>query len=222
MDPKYFLVLAVIFIMGWFAFGIIYNLRRGEALLRWMQAGLPRIGERTTLRWLGSSVAELGIARAKGSIRRLDTLLVLSPRDTPWMWLITRLQGRRDTLIFRVQLSSPPYLDFELADPTSWTGRLALQQVAQRGWQSQPVQDLQLMAPAGLLALAEKTWKRLELPAQQLAPRYTRFSLRREAPHLELHLAFPDPRQVDAAQFFDALQGLARAVGEINRNSIQE
>ncbi len=213
MDPKYLLVLAVIVVLGWFAFGIIFNIRRGEAILRWIQKGLPRIGERTSFRWLGSSVAEMVISTARKPFRRMETLIVMTPRDIPWMWLIAALQGRRDTLIFRAHLQTPPLVNLELADPAAWTGRLALKQGAERGWESQPYDGLTLMAPRGTLDLAAATLARLSAPAQKLSQRFWRFSLRRDAPHLELHLAFPD-RQKDADQFIEALQDLARAVGE--------
>lgn len=214
MDPKYFLILVVILVMGWFALGIIFNLRRGDAMLRWMQAGLPQIGERTTMRWLGTSVAALVIAKAKGPIRSLETLLVLAPRDVPWLWLLSSLQGRRDTLIFRAQLGTPPLVDLELVEPASWTGRSALKQAVQKGWESRPYGEMQLLAPQGLLNLAQTTLERLDQPARSLTSHYRRFALRRSSPHLELHLAFPDPRQADAVEFFKAFISLARAVGE--------
>jgi hypothetical protein len=214
VDPKYLVVAAVFVVMGWFAWGMIFNLRRGEKVLRWMQGGLPRIGERTTFRWLGTSVAELVIAHAKTPFRRLETLLVLSPRDVPWFWLLALVQGRRDTLIFRAHLSVAPRVDLDLADPTIWTGRMALRQATQRGWESGSYQGLQLMAPPGLLNLAQNTLSTLSVPGEQLASRFWRLSLRRNAPHLELHIPFPDTRQ-DANQWFAALQAFARAVGNI-------
>ncbi len=213
MDPKYLLIPAVVIVMGWFAFGVIYNIRRGEAMLRWIQKGLPRVGEKTSFRWLGSSVVELIISPAKKPFRRLETLIVMAPRDVPWMWLIAATQGRRDTLIFRAQLNHPPLVDFELADPASWTGRMALKQVTERGWESQPYEGLQLMAPRGTLGLATTALTRLVPPAQKLSTHFWRFSLRRDTPHLELHLAFPD-RQKDADEFIGSLQDLAQAVGE--------
>jgi hypothetical protein len=201
-------------IMGWFALGIIFNLRRGDALLRWLQTGLPRIGERTTFRWLGSSVAELVIAKAKNPFRRLDTLIVLTPRDVPWMWFWARLRGRRDTLILRAHLAVAPRLDLELADPASWTGRTALEQVRQRGWESQPYADgLLLMAPAGLLNLAGSVASSLTDRLAQLSPKTYRLGLHKEAPHLELHIPFPD-KQSDARQWFEALVKLAQLAGE--------
>ena len=214
MDPKYLLIPAVIFVVGWFGVGIIYNLRHGEAVLRWMQNGLPRIGQKTTMRWLGTSVAQMVIAKAKGPFRSLETLLVLSPRDVPWLWLLSSLQGRRDTLIFRAQLSVPPPVDLELVDPASWTGRSALKQALARGWISQPYHELQLLASPVQMPLAQETLERLDAPARNLSPQYRRFSLRRDSPHLELHLGFPNPRQTDPARFFEALISLARAIGE--------
>src|ERR1041385_6674862 len=113
VNPQYILVIAVIIIMGWFAFGVLYNLRRGDRLLKWMQAGLPGIGQKTTFRWLGTSVAELVIARAKKPFRRLETLLVFRPRDVFWMAILAYFQGRSDIVIFRAHLATTPVADLD-------------------------------------------------------------------------------------------------------------
>jgi hypothetical protein len=49
---------------------------------------------------------------------------------------------------------------------------------------------------------------------QKLSDRYVRFSLRRDAPNLELHVPFPAYRTSDATHYFQALRDLARAIGE--------
>lgn len=214
MSPQYLLVIGALILVGWFAFGILFNLRRGERLLKWMQDGLTRIGQRTTFRWLGTSVAELGIAQAKRPFRSLDILLVLAPRDVFWMMILSALQGRRDTLIFRGALSTPPYIDLELADPRTWTGREALKQVSRRNWEGQTYNGLQLMAPRGYLQLAVATLDRLAGAMQKLSPRYVRLSLRKNAPNLEIHVPFPDPHNSAAPAYFDALCELAGATGE--------
>ena len=212
MNPQYVLVIAVVIIMGWFAFGVIYNLRRGDALLKWMQTGLPAIGQRTTFRWLGTSVAELVIAHAKKPFRRLETLVVLKPRDVFWMTIAAYFQGREDIVIFRAQLSTNPRIDLELVDPKSWSGRSSSQQVGQRKWESKTYEGLQLMAPQGLLSLATTTIDGLAAPMQRLSSRYARFSLRRDTPNLEVHVPFPAYRTSDAPQYFEALRDLARAI----------
>lgn len=214
MNSQYIVVVAVAVFMGWFAIGMIYNLRRGDALLKWMQDGLPLIGQRTTFRWLGTSVAEMGIAKAKRPFQRLDTLLVFKPRDVFWMTLIALVQGRDDVLIFRSYLSAPPLLDLELADPKTWSGRAALSLVAKRGWEGADYHGLRLMAPKGLINLAATTLDQLAAPMQSLSPHYIRFSLRKTAPNLEVHVPFPDPRADDAKTYFQSLSELGRAVGE--------
>jgi hypothetical protein len=216
VNPQYLLVAAVIIVMGWFAIGVVYNLRRGDALLKWMQGGLPSIGQKTTFRWLGTSVAELVIAHAKKPFRRLETLLVLKPRDVFWMTILAALQGREDIVIFRAQLTTPPPVDLELVDPKSWSGRDILQQVTERKWEARAYQGLQLMAPLGLLDLATQTLDRLALPMENVSARYARLSLRKETSqtNFELHVPFPIAQTRDAKEYFEALRGLARAVNE--------
>jgi hypothetical protein len=213
IDAKYILGLAAALIMGWFAFGVIFNLRRGESILRWIRGGLPKIGERTTFRWLGSSVAEMVITQARRPFRRLETLLVLVPRDVPWLWLLSGTQGRRDTLIFRGQLTTAPLLDLELSDPKSWTGHRALKEAEARGWDSQPYQGLQLMAPKGLSNLALRIAEQVYPKAQVLDLKIYRLALRKDQPHFELHLPFPDPNS-QANDYFEALQDVAQTASE--------
>jgi hypothetical protein len=222
VNTQLLVVIVVALVMGWFAFGILYNLRRGNALLRWMQTGLPRVGERTTFRWLGTSAVEMTIHKARPPLRRLDVVIVLAPRDVPWLWLIAGLRGRRDTLILRAHLGASPRPDLDLVDPQSWTGRMALDSASGRGWETRDLeqglyQGMRLAAPKGLSSLANQTFSQLESRAQALSPRYMRFSLRRDAPHLELHMPFPDRRQPDAGRFFEDLQQLARQAGEPDR-----
>lgn len=218
MNPQYILIIVAIIIMGWFAVGMVYNLRRGDALLKWMQSGLPQIGQRTTFRWLGSSVAELIITHAKKPFRRLETLLVLKPRDIFWMTILAQMQGREDIVIFRAHLHTAPLLDLELVDPKTWSGRNALKQVVERRWESKPYQDLQLLAPRGFLDLATMGLDKLAVPMHKLSPRVARFSLRKDPsqPNLELHVPFPAYQTSDATEYFQALRDLARVIGERN------
>src|SRR5512143_1159603 len=53
------IAVAAVAVVAWFAWGTIANVRKGRELMRWMQGGLPALGERTTVRWLGSSVVEM-------------------------------------------------------------------------------------------------------------------------------------------------------------------
>lgn len=214
MSSQTIIIIATAVFMGWFAFGMIYNLRRGDRLLKWMQEGLPLIGQRTSFRWLGTSVAEMSIAKAKRPFQRLDALLVLKPRDVFWMTIIALIQGREDLVIFRGYLATAPLLDMELADPQKWTGRTVIRQLSRRGWEGTDYNGLRLMAPRGLVGLARENLDRLARPMQALAPRYVRFGLRKTQPNMEVHVAFPKPAERDARTYFQSLAELGRAVGE--------
>ena len=80
----------------------------GKWRVKWFREGLPLIGEKTTMRWLGSSVVELKIPKAKDPFRNAETLVVFEPRDVLLLWAYTRARGRRDMLIFRAQLRTRP------------------------------------------------------------------------------------------------------------------
>ncbi len=214
MSPQYLLIIGALILVGWFAFGILFNVRRGDGLIKWMQGGLPRIATKSTFRWLGTSVVQMGISQAKRPFRQLDILLVLAPRDVFWMMFLAQIQGRRDTLIFRGALSTAPYVDLELADPKAWTGREALRQASQRNWDRKTYRGMELMAPRGYLELASATLDRLAELMGRLSPRFVRLSLRRSSPNLEIHVPFPDRKSADAASYFEALCQLAGATGE--------
>jgi hypothetical protein len=195
-------------VMGWFALGIVWNIRQGNAMLRWMQAGLPRLGEKTTLRWFGSSAVELAIARARPPFRRIELVLVLEPRDVPWFWLIARLRGRRDMLIVRGQLTTAPPYEFDLLAPGSWSERQLVSHGEARQWVSEALTGASFRAPAPTRSLSRQLAPAALEAARQVQPVVWRLSSRREFPQLELHVPLPDPRRVDAAQFFNALRAL--------------
>ena len=207
------LVVLVAIVMGWFAFGVLFNIRRGNAVLRWLQGGLPRLGERTTLRWLGSSAVELSIAKAKPPFRRVDLLLVMEPRDVPWFWIFARRRGRRDMLIVRGQLVTAPQFEFDLLAPNSWSEREALGRGEARQWEIEPLAGANFRAPTPTRSLSRQLAPAALEAAQRVGTAVWRLSSRREFPQVELHVPLPHPRQADAAQFSDALRTLAERMG---------
>src|ERR1035438_3930909 len=64
-------VVVVIAIVGWFALGTHLNVRKGHRFLEWLQSGLPLVGEKTTLRWLGAFVLHLPNEKARQAFPRL-------------------------------------------------------------------------------------------------------------------------------------------------------
>jgi hypothetical protein len=200
--------IAAIAVVAWFAAGTIWNVRKGSALMRWMQDGLPALGERTTVRWLGSSVVEMAIRDGKAPFAGVTLVLFLEPRDMPWMWGLGRMRGRRDTLIIRGALRRAPEVELEALDPASWSGRDALPRVPPE-W---PVREAAAKdgvvvhyANAEALARADA----LLALAKPAGLTVGRLSVRRTEPNFQLHVAVPDPGQ-GARDFFEAVHALAQ------------
>src|SRR5512143_2260110 len=118
-------IIVVIAVVGWFALATQRNVRKGNEALCWLQDGLKLLGEKTNLRWLGSSVAELKIQSAKEPFRQAEVVVVLEPRDVPFLWWYYRARGRRDLLIVRGQLRHTPGFEFEALDRRCWLAQAA-------------------------------------------------------------------------------------------------
>jgi hypothetical protein len=176
----------VLLVMLWFAFGTQRNIRKGNELLRWLQGGLPMLGRKTTLRWLGSSAVELGIAQAEAPFRDATVVVVLEPRDVSFLWAYARSRGRRDFLIVRANLRRAPRFSMDVGDPRGWTGR---PDVAEAGEQRLDWPDgcIALAGPGADVALIRSTWDRLGSVSEGV----WRLTVQPVVPHLEVHLRPP-------------------------------
>ena len=193
-------IVVVVFVVGWFAIGTHLNVRKGESVLKWLEDGLPLIGEKTTLRWLGSSAVELKIEDAKAPFRSAQVLVLLEPRDVPFLWWFFRLRGRRDLLLFRGELRSNPRREFDAFEPGAWSARGAAVRVKE--WASVP-------APAPLTAFASQrsTDPSAAIRAATLdgcSP--LRVALRRGEPNLEIHWPLDDVRKHSSREVIEAIQ----------------
>lgn len=198
---------AAVAVVAWFAGGTIWNVRKGRELMHWMQGGLPALGARATVRWLGSTAVEMVIENGKAPFASVTVLIFLEPRDMPWMWALGRSRGRRDALIVRGALRRAPDVEFEALVPASWSGRDALRRVPAE-W---PV--CQASAPVGVAvhhanAAGFARADMLLALAQRAGLTVQRLSVRRAEPNFQLHVSLPDRRH-PARDFFEALRTLA-------------
>ena len=206
-----FLLAIALVVVGWFALGTHSNVRRGDVALKWLGQGLPLVGERTTMRWLGSSVVELKIAKAKGAYRSAETLVVFEPRDVVFLWALARLQGRRDLLIFRGQLTAAPSCEVEIFDPHGWTTSQKEQQVTQKKWTRADLPDaaaLHAYYSGGQGAALVKPL----LEMAQAGGKVVRISIHRDLPNVEVHWLLPDTTAGSAQSLFDGLQQIGQRV----------
>jgi hypothetical protein len=194
----------VLIVMLWFTFGTQRNIRKGNDLLTWLQGGLPRIGPRTTLRWLGSSAVELTIVDAAEPFREATVVIVLEPRDVGLLWLFARTRGRRDFIILRADLRRPPRFSADVGDPMGWTGRLDpdIDTTPRDGWAEGIVAQLDPTADEGLVRDA---WHRLEPATGGI----WRLTIQPVVPHLEVHVRPPDTSSIPADRFISGVVELA-------------
>lgn len=206
-------ILLVLVVMLWFTWGTQRNISRGNALLRWLQTGLPLLGRRATVKWLGSSAVELGIVEPAPPFAEASVVVVLEPRDVPWFWAWSRRRGRRDFLILRARLDRPPGLELEVGDESGWTGgdrTAALDEGAwvRANWDRSGLRVFHAPGsdPAPLRPLFERI--------AEASGGVWRLSVRREPPHLEVHARPPETAAVSpgAEELIRAFADLARTV----------
>jgi hypothetical protein len=210
--PAVLLVLMTLVLL-WFALGTQRNIGRGNRLLRWLQDGLPALGPKTTLRWLGSSVAELRIAQPRHPYREALVMVVLEPRDLGALWAVARSRGRRDFLILRLSLVRAPLARADLVDPRAWTASDRRPEEPEpqlrESWTDAAGHPVELRHDGRAdLAALRGHWDRLA----QRSGGVWRLSVRPTVPHLEIHLLAPDPEQAEARDLFAEVAVMASAL----------
>ena len=200
-------LIAVVLI--WFTVGTQLNVRRGNRVLGWLQEGLPILGSRATLRWLGSSIAGLGISQANAPFREAEVMVVLEPRDLGAIWALARQRGRRDFLLIRANLVRAPRFAADLVDPAGWTppGTArpdeALEPVSAGDGAYEFRDDGR--APRDDL---RRAWDTLAAGSGGV----WRIAVRQTVPHLEIHVVPPDIRLSGSARLFTVIRQLAETI----------
>lgn len=193
--------LAVVVFLGGFTLGTQWNVRKGDAALKWFRQGLPIIGEKTTMRWHGSSVLELKMEKSKEPFRNAETLVVFEPRDVPLLWAFFHARGRRDILIFRAQLRSAPNIEIEAFDSRAWMTDRIERDVTQKNWTRLAMESSEFHAYFSGNAGATVAKPLIDL-AQRGGGRLVRLSVHRSVPNLEVHWALPDSKSSPAHDWF--------------------
>jgi len=205
------LVILIVVVMLWFALGTQRNIKKGNDLLKWLQQGLPQLGRKTTLRWLGSSAVQLDIVETRAPFREAQVVVVLEPRDIGLLWAWARARHRRDFMILRGTLRHAPAYEVEAGNPGGWTGGDRLRKLDHVTWEHDAWVERNVgvaHTPGFGTDGVRKAWEALE----EASGGVWRLSVRREQPHLEVHVRPPDTRTVTAVALFGTFRDLASAV----------
>jgi hypothetical protein len=193
----------------WFALGTQGNVRRGNDFLRWLQSGLPLIGKRTRLRWMGSSAVVLNIVEPHEPFSEAEVLVVLEPRDLGWLWMWSRSRGRRDFIVMRCRLTRPPTFELEAGDPSGWTGSDRLARLDLEKWRQDTWGEARVAFTHDTDAnRARRHWDELGAASGGV----WRMSVRRDRPHVEVHVLPPDTSTIGAEALFRAFRDMCKSV----------
>lgn len=207
-------LLGLLALLGWYFIGMQFNIRRGRNALRWLEQGLPIIGEKAALNWSGVSHVEIQVPKAKEPFRSADVIIDLVPRETPFWWFRNQRARARDTIIVRAQLRAAPRFDLVSYSPRvradeqlkrSGTGQWA---AVQGGLANAMVADIRgSISPYAVNRLIMQT----TLEGMIL----TRLIVHRSAPNLEVHYLLPQFEQVSAQRVFIGIHQLGEEIAQV-------
>jgi hypothetical protein len=206
-------ILLVLVVMLWFTWGTQRNISRGNAMLAWLGSGLTVLGRRATIKWLGSSAVEVHIVEPRQPFAEASVVVVLEPRDVPWFWAWSRGRGRRDFMILRARLARSPGLELEAGDDSGWTGGDRIDRLAEEAWVAADWGRPRLRVlhvPGADPEAVRSVFDRL----LDAGGGVWRLSVRREPPHLEVHVLPPGGLAADAP----GAEALLRAFADLARN----
>lgn len=191
-------------LLSWYAIGVAYNRRRAAQVLRWLRAGLSRVGKEETLRWHSRlhNAARLDVGMPKTPFRQMQVIFVLEPRENPLVWIPRRLRGRGDELVVRADLRALPQQELEAAPHghRSLAGCLASQEEPYTLLPEGGRFDVAWRGPASPAAA-----ERLRLFLEKYPRARWRVSLQRKPMHLTLHASLDELRRTPAEEFFKGL-----------------
>lgn len=214
-SPLTTLVLVILLLLLiWYLVGMQFNIRRGRRALKWLEQGLPIIGEKAALNWSGISHFQVQVQKAKDPFRSAEVVIELVPRQVPFWWFLRQNTNAQDTIIVRAQLRAAPRFDLVSYSPfvhadeqlkRSGTGQWT---AVQGGLANAMTADIRgIISPYAVNRLIVQT----TLDGMTL----TRLIVHRSAPNLEVHYLLPPFEQVSPQRVFTSIHQLGEEVAEV-------
>lgn len=201
-------------LLCWYLIGMQYNIRRGRRVLKWLEQGLPIVGEKAALNWSGVSHVEIQIPKAKEPFRAADVVIDLVPREIPLWWFWKKNRYTQDTIIVRAQLRAAPRFDLVSHSPRV----LADEQLKRSGtgqWTAVQGGLANAMNADIRGSISPYAVNRLIVQTTLEGMTLTRLIVHRSAPNLEVHYLLPQFEQVSPQRVFTSIHQLGEEVAQV-------
>ncbi len=214
-SPFVTIVLVILLtLLCWYFVGMQYNIRRGRRALKWLEQGLPIVGEKAALNWTGVSHVHIHVPKAKEPFRSAEVVIDLVPREIPFWWLWKKNARKQDTLIVLAQMRAAPRFDLVSHSPLvlpdeqlkrSGTGQWT---AVQGGLANTMTADIRGN-------ISPYTVNRLIVQTTLEGMTLTRLIVHRSAPNLEVHYLLPQFAQVSPQRVFTSIHQLGEEVAQV-------
>jgi hypothetical protein len=188
----------------WFAGGYIYNWRKTNTLSQALKTALEQQGKLSAYRRLGVSGAQFILENAKAPFRQIELVFLLEPRENLPLWLLRRIQGRQDELLFKANLRTAPAQEFQIG--------LDGDQKFEQSILSEDKKSYELLPSSGRLKMAvrghadEAASARWQGFLDRFGKDLLRLSLQHKEPHLNVKARLSALRSATFEEFIMAVQ----------------
>jgi len=206
------LVVALV-LLSWYFLGMQYNIRRGRRTLKWLEQGLPIIGEKAGLNWSGVSSVDIQVQGAKDPFRSAEISVELKPREIPFWWAWRRGKAS-DTLIFQGQLRMAPRFDL-VAHTSNIRDTEQLKRTGTGQWVAVQGGLANAMTADIRGSISPYAVNRLIVQTTLDGMTLTHLIVHRSAPNLEVRYLLPPLEQVSSQRVFTSLHQLGEEISQV-------
>lgn len=108
-------VCATTVVVLWYFLFSRYNRRKGNVVLRWVEAACATRGRITDMKWLSTSRLQVHLSFAAHWFENARVTVRLLPRPVPIQWLLCLWRRQKETVTFEADLDDAPTFHLDIS-----------------------------------------------------------------------------------------------------------
>jgi preprotein translocase subunit YajC len=202
------LIAVTAFFVTWYSLSARRKRHKAKEVLRWIQSSLAGRGHVVGISWISSSRFRVPLRLTCGVFHRAWVLVEVRAQQTPVQWLLNKIKGSREVLIFQAELDCPPSFSLQMQN-FRWFARSGQKASIDRpGWQFEHLQSV-------MISTQQNSQKEIATTMASLSKGdngdFLEVSFQRQSPHFSatLPLEALAPGAPARTYLFDAMRELA-------------